>query len=92
MVCQGVFVATKDVWAHHILVTVDTPNGRAPPLITGTFGSADFFHSLLGEATDKLSQSSVTDLSAKLNDVSRCTSSCFTIFLTWTTGQEPGSE
>lgn len=31
-------------------VIVDTPNGPAPPLVTGTFGGADFLHSLLGEA------------------------------------------
>ncbi|EAU92260.1 heterokaryon incompatibility protein HET-C [Coprinopsis cinerea okayama7 len=49
-------------------VLVDTPNGPAPPLVTGTFGGADFLHSLLGEAGDKLSQASVTDLSGKLNE------------------------
>ncbi|KAJ7492177.1 Het-C-domain-containing protein [Mycena latifolia] len=37
---------------------IETPNGRAPPLVTGTFGGADFLHSLMGEATDKLSQAS----------------------------------
>ncbi|CAA7264748.1 unnamed protein product [Cyclocybe aegerita] len=52
-------------------VTVNTPNGPAPPLVTGTFGSADFLHSLLGEAGDKLSQASVTDLSSKLNNASQ---------------------
>ncbi|KAG9105406.1 hypothetical protein FRC07_009308, partial [Ceratobasidium sp. 392] len=49
-------------------VKVNTPNGQAPPLITGTFGSADFMHSLLGEATDHLSEASVSDLSKKMND------------------------
>jgi hypothetical protein len=49
-----------DVW-------VETPNGRAPPLVTGTFGSADFMHSVMGEATDKLSSASVTALSDKMN-------------------------
>ncbi|PPQ91780.1 hypothetical protein CVT25_000425 [Psilocybe cyanescens] len=52
-------------------VVVDTPNGPAPPLVTGTFGSADFLHSLLGEAGDKLSQASVTDLSAKINNTAQ---------------------
>ncbi|KAJ6623117.1 heterokaryon incompatibility protein Het-C-domain-containing protein [Mycena sp. CBHHK59/15] len=46
---------------------IKTPNGRAPPLVTGTFGGADFLFSLLGESTDKLSQASVTDLSTKMN-------------------------
>ncbi|KAI0792398.1 heterokaryon incompatibility protein Het-C-domain-containing protein [Abortiporus biennis] len=36
------------------------------PLITGTFGSSDFIHSLLGEATDHISQASVTDLNSEL--------------------------
>ncbi|PPQ99587.1 hypothetical protein CVT24_005166 [Panaeolus cyanescens] len=49
-------------------VIINTPNGPAPPLVTGTFGGADFLHSLLGEAGDKLSQSSVTDLSQKMNN------------------------
>ncbi|KAF7302983.1 Heterokaryon incompatibility protein het-c [Mycena kentingensis (nom. inval.)] len=47
---------------------IETPNGRAPPLVTGTFGSSDFLHSLMGEATDKLSQASVTDLADKLQN------------------------
>ncbi|KAG8709800.1 hypothetical protein FRC08_018045 [Ceratobasidium sp. 394] len=50
-------------------VKVNTPNGPAPPLITGTFGSADFMHSMLGEATDHLSEASVSDLSKKMNEM-----------------------
>lgn len=47
-----------DVFAHvGRNVKVHAPNGRSvPPLITGTFGGADFIHSLMGEATDHLSQ------------------------------------
>jgi hypothetical protein len=48
---------------------INTPNGPAPPLVTGTFGGADFLHSLMGEATDHLSQSSITDLSQKIDNV-----------------------
>ena len=48
---------------------INTPNGSAPPLVTGTFGGADFLHSLMGEATDHLSQSSITDLSQKIDEV-----------------------
>ncbi|KAI0692980.1 heterokaryon incompatibility protein Het-C-domain-containing protein [Cytidiella melzeri] len=47
-------------------VIINTPNGPAPPLVTGTFGGADFLHSLMGEATDHLSQASVVDLSKNL--------------------------
>jgi hypothetical protein len=48
---------------------INTPSGSAPPLVTGTFGGADFLHSLMGEATDHLSQSSITDLSKKMDNV-----------------------
>lgn len=46
---------------------VDTPSGRAPPLVTGVFGEADFLHSLLGEATDHISEASVSDLTKAMN-------------------------
>ncbi|KAF8337987.1 uncharacterized protein EI90DRAFT_3118447 [Cantharellus anzutake] len=48
-------------------VLVNSPHGRVPPLVTGTFGSADFLHSLLGEATDRLSEASLTDLTKRLS-------------------------
>ncbi|KAL0580689.1 hypothetical protein V5O48_001330 [Marasmius crinis-equi] len=47
---------------------INTPNGPAPPLVTGTFGSADFMHSMLGEATDHISQASVTALADKMDE------------------------
>ncbi|KAF8328217.1 uncharacterized protein EI90DRAFT_2926740 [Cantharellus anzutake] len=48
-------------------VQIRAPNGRmVAPLVTGTFGSSDFFHSLLGEATDHISQASVSDLNKEL--------------------------
>ncbi|RDB28776.1 hypothetical protein Hypma_015984 [Hypsizygus marmoreus] len=52
-------------------IIINTPSGPAPPLITGSFGGADFIHSLMGEATDKLSQASVTDLSQKMDQASK---------------------
>ncbi|RPD82107.1 heterokaryon incompatibility Het-C [Lentinus tigrinus ALCF2SS1-7] len=52
-------------------VLIETPNGRTHPLVTGTFGSADFLHSLMGEATDHLSQASVVDLSKKMDEASQ---------------------
>ncbi|BEI86570.1 hypothetical protein CcaverHIS002_0608570 [Cutaneotrichosporon cavernicola] len=48
---------------------VRTPQGRDVfPLITGTFGGADFIHSLMGEAGDHLSSSAVSDLSKSFSD------------------------
>lgn len=48
-------------------VKIRAPNGRdVYPLVTGTFGGADFIHSLMGEATDHLSQASVSELTTKM--------------------------
>ncbi|KAJ3882179.1 Het-C-domain-containing protein [Lentinula edodes] len=49
-------------------VRVHAPGGKlVAPIVTGTFGSSDFIHSLLGEATDHLSQASVTDLNKEFD-------------------------
>jgi hypothetical protein len=48
-------------------VRVQSPHGPCPPLVTGTFGGSDFMHSLLGEATDHISEASVTDLQKKID-------------------------
>lgn len=41
------------------------------PLVTGTFGGMDFIHSLLGEASDHISQTSVSELQAAITDAQR---------------------
>lgn len=93
-------------------VIVNTPNGPAPPLITGTFGSADFIHSLMGEATEyalqlllyfsrnsfhvtqyfasHLSEASVTDLYAKMDDVRMKCHTPTLRSLTWLPGRKLG--
>ncbi|KAJ5803191.1 uncharacterized protein N7503_005641 [Penicillium pulvis] len=38
------------------------------PLVTGTFGMVDFFHSVLGEATDHFTQSEVNEMDIALGD------------------------
>lgn len=38
------------------------------PLVTGTFGGVDFFHSVLGEATDHITQSEVDEMNTALSD------------------------
>ncbi|KDQ14438.1 hypothetical protein BOTBODRAFT_32569 [Botryobasidium botryosum FD-172 SS1] len=59
----------RDIFCHvGERVTIQTPSGPAPPLVTGTFGAADFLHSLLGEATDHLSEASVADFTKKMSD------------------------
>ncbi|WWC61274.1 uncharacterized protein I303_103855 [Kwoniella dejecticola CBS 10117] len=48
---------------------IQAPNGkRVYPLVTGTFGGADFIHSVMGEATDHLSQQSVSDLTKQMSN------------------------
>ncbi|KAF9010021.1 heterokaryon incompatibility protein Het-C-domain-containing protein [Cyathus striatus] len=48
-------------------VRIQAPNGKwVAPIVTGSFGSNDFIHSLLGEATDHLSEASVSDLNKEL--------------------------
>ncbi|EIW78541.1 Het-C-domain-containing protein [Coniophora puteana RWD-64-598 SS2] len=48
-------------------VRIQAPNGKhVAPLVTGTFGSSDFLHSLLGEATDHIA--SVTDLNKEFDN------------------------
>ncbi|KIJ15941.1 hypothetical protein PAXINDRAFT_168915 [Paxillus involutus ATCC 200175] len=49
-------------------VRLRTPQQKlVAPLVTGTFGSSDFLHSLLGEATDHISEASVSDLNKELD-------------------------
>ncbi|KAG8732187.1 hypothetical protein FRC11_000102 [Ceratobasidium sp. 423] len=49
-------------------VRIQAPNGRmVAPLVTGTFGGSDFIHSLLGEATDHISEASVSDLTKEFD-------------------------
>ncbi|QRW05485.1 heterokaryon incompatibility protein Het-C protein [Ceratobasidium sp. AG-Ba] len=49
-------------------VRIQAPNGKSvAPLVTGTFGGSDFIHSLLGEATDHISEASVSDLTKEFD-------------------------
>ncbi|SDA01330.1 BZ3500_MvSof-1268-A1-R1_Chr10-1g02585 [Microbotryum saponariae] len=58
----------RDVFCHvGDRVTVQSPAGVCPPLVTGTFGGSDFIHSLLGEATDHISEASVSDLNKAMD-------------------------
>ncbi|KAJ1029194.1 hypothetical protein NDA18_002822 [Ustilago nuda] len=53
-------------------VKVRAPDGtQVAPIVTGTFGSADFIHSLLGEAQDHLSEASISDLNKAMDDAKK---------------------
>jgi hypothetical protein len=41
------------------------------PLVTGTFGGTDFIYSMLGDASDHLSEISITDLNIAISDAER---------------------
>ncbi|KAG6918406.1 hypothetical protein DXG01_014811 [Tephrocybe rancida] len=64
-----VMMGHRDVFLHvGDQVRVQAPGGQwVAPIVTGTFGSNDFAHSMLGEATDHLSQASVTDLNKSID-------------------------
>lgn len=53
----------RDVFAHVGRDTEITLRGRRVwPLVTGTFGMVDFYHSVIGEATDHFTQSEVNEM------------------------------
>ncbi|OGM41560.1 HET-C domain protein HetC, partial [Aspergillus bombycis] len=64
---------------------------RVYPLITGTFGMVDFFHSMLGEATDHFTQSEVNEMDIALGDAQTNTSSGSASALTALLGKVPGT-
>ncbi|KAH7414133.1 heterokaryon incompatibility protein Het-C-domain-containing protein [Phaeosphaeria sp. MPI-PUGE-AT-0046c] len=58
-----------DVFPHVGTQAGITLNGKhVYPLVTGTFGGVDFFHSVLGEATDHITSSEVDEVNTALVD------------------------
>ncbi|EAT85868.2 hypothetical protein SNOG_07217 [Parastagonospora nodorum SN15] len=58
-----------DVFPHVGVEAGITLNGkRVYPLVTGTFGGVDFFHSVLGEANDHITQSEIDEVNTALVD------------------------
>ena len=64
---------------------------RVFPLVTGTFGMVDFFHSVLGEATDHFTQSEVNEMDVALGDAQANSSSGSLGVLTGLLGKVPGT-
>ncbi|KAL1886677.1 hypothetical protein Plec18167_000610 [Paecilomyces lecythidis] len=62
------------------------------PLVTGTFGMVDFFHSVLGEATDHFTQSEVNEMDIALGDAEANASSGPLNNLTGLLGKVPGTK
>ncbi|KAL2809003.1 heterokaryon incompatibility protein Het-C-domain-containing protein [Aspergillus granulosus] len=60
------------------------------PLVTGTFGMVDFFHSVLGEATDHFTQSEINEMDNALCDAQSNSSANSLNSLTGLLGKVPG--
>lgn len=59
----------RNVFAHvGTQAEVNIRGKRLWPLVTGTFGGVDFLHSVLGEATDHITQSEVDEVNTALLD------------------------
>jgi hypothetical protein len=66
---------------------------RVFPLVTGTFGMVDFFHSVLGEATDHFTQSEVNEMDLALGDAETSAQSNNSLgALTGLLGKIPGTK
>ncbi|EAU37424.1 hypothetical protein ATEG_02462 [Aspergillus terreus NIH2624] len=62
------------------------------PLVTGTFGMVDFFHSMLGEATDHFTQSEVNEMDTALGNAQSSSSSGSGNALISLLGKIPGTK
>lgn len=81
-----------NVFPHTGVNTEITLRGRRVfPLVTGTFGMVDFFHSVLGEATDHFTQSEVNEMDVALGDAQANSSSGSLGVLTGLLGKVPGT-
>lgn len=65
---------------------------RVFPLVTGTFGMVDFFHSVLGEATDHFTQSEVNEMDIALGDAQANSSGGSLSAFTGLLGKIPGTK
>lgn len=74
------YAAQLDIKGHYVF-----------PLVTGTFGMVDFFHSVLGEATDHFTQSEVNEMDNALGDAQSQGSSGPLNSLTGMLGKIPGT-
>jgi len=61
-------LALRELGYHNVFPHVGTATGinlrgkHVFPLVTGTFGTVDFYHSVIGEATDHFTQSEVNEM------------------------------
>ncbi|KAF2196671.1 Het-C-domain-containing protein [Delitschia confertaspora ATCC 74209] len=61
----------RDVFPHvgrNAQFRVQGARGPVYPIVTGTFGGVDFLHSVMGEFSDKATQSEIQELEGAIND------------------------
>ncbi|CAI7648291.1 unnamed protein product [Penicillium glandicola] len=84
----------KNVFPHTGTATqINLQGHHVFPLITGTFGMVDFFHSVLGEANDHFTQSEVNEMDIALGDAETSAQSNNSLnALTGLLGKIPGTK
>ncbi|KAF2662564.1 Het-C-domain-containing protein [Lophiostoma macrostomum CBS 122681] len=63
----------RDVFPHvgrNTQIRLQGARGPVYPIVTGTFGGVDFLHSVMGEFSDKATQSEIQELEGAINDAS----------------------
>lgn len=64
----------RDVFPHvgsNAQFRVQGTRGPVYPIVTGTFGGVDFLHSVMGEVSDKATQSEIQELEGAITDADR---------------------
>ncbi|PWY89018.1 heterokaryon incompatibility Het-C [Aspergillus heteromorphus CBS 117.55] len=83
----------KNVFPHTGVNTqMDVHGHYVFPLVTGTFGMVDFFHSVLGEANDHFTQSEVNEMDVALGDAEANSSGGTLGAFTGLLGKIPGTK
>ena len=68
----------RDIFPHvgrRTQIRLQGARGEVYPLITGTFGGVDFLHSVMGEVSDKATQSEIEELEGTMQKDSRADTS-----------------
>ncbi|KAJ5952666.1 Heterokaryon incompatibility Het-C [Penicillium vulpinum] len=83
----------KNVFPHTGTGTqINLQGHRVFPLVTGTFGMVDFFHSVMGEANDHFAQSEINEMDIALGDAETSAQSNSSLnVLTGLLGKIPGT-
>lgn len=82
----------RNVFCHTGSATeIDLYGKRTFPIVTGTFGGVDFLHSVIGEATDHVTQSEVDEATKAMEDAASANRSSGAANLTSVLAHVPGT-